>query len=191
MTKILKTGTRIEINNFLWEQNGYRPRVFADISWDSEGYLLKFTAYEENPLATYTSHNTDVCKDSCVEFFAQFDPENEDRYFNFEVNPNGAMYCSFRKSRYEYTMIDPAVIDTFGIKTNIFPDRWEIEYKIPIDFIKKHIPTYRHEAGHIIRANFYKCGDDMPYPHYACWSRIDLDEPEFHCPQFFGQLMLE
>jgi len=190
MTKILKTGTRIEINNFLWEQNEYKPKVYADISWDESGYSLKFTAYEENALATQTKHNTPVHKDSCMEFFVQFDPENEERYFNFEANPNGAMYCAFGKSRHEYAHISPAVIDTFSIKTNIFQDRWELEYKIPVNFIKSHIPTYQHKEGHIIRANFYKCGDDMPSPHYACWSKIDLMAPDFHCPQFFGQLML-
>lgn len=190
MTKILQSGTRIEINNFFWENNGYRPKVYADISWDKEGYNLKFAAYESNPLATQTQHNTAVHKDSCMEFFVRFDPENEERYFNFETNPNGAMYCAFGKSRHEYMLISPDVIDKFSIKTSIFPERWELTYKIPVSLIKEYIPTYHHEAGRVIEANFYKCGDDMEFPHYACWNMIDLKEPDFHCPQFFGQMIL-
>ena len=74
--------------------------------------------------------------------------------------------------------------------TSIFSDRWELSYKIPVGFIKEHIPTYRHEAGHIIEANFYKCGDDMDFPHYVCWNMITLKEPDFHCPKFFGKMVL-
>jgi hypothetical protein len=40
-------------------------------------------------------------------------------------------------------------------------------------------------------ANFYKCGDETPEPHFLSWNPIDLPKPNFHVPQFFGQLELE
>ena len=44
--------------------------------------------------------------------------------------------------------------------------------------------------GGVLYANFYKCGDDTPQPHFISWSPIDLPKPDFHAPQFFGVLEL-
>ncbi|WP_262895053.1 carbohydrate-binding family 9-like protein, partial [Parabacteroides distasonis] len=27
-------------------------------------------------------------------------------------------------------------------------------------------------------------------PHFVSWSPIDLPEPNFHCPEFFGEIYL-
>jgi hypothetical protein len=35
-------------------------------------------------------------------------------------------------------------------------------------------------------ANFYKCGNKTVHKHYLSWSPIDLGEPNFHCPEYFG-----
>ena len=42
-----------------------------------------------------------------------------------------------------------------------------------------------------IRANFYKCGDKTAHPHYLSWSPIDTPKPDFHRPEFFGELILK
>jgi hypothetical protein len=39
-----------------------------------------------------------------------------------------------------------------------------------------------------IRANFYKCGDSTAVPHYLSWSHIATETPDFHRPEFFGEL---
>ena len=39
----------------------------------------------------------------------------------------------------------------------------------------------------VCRMNFYKCGDELPVPHYLTWNTISSDEPNFHLPQFFGE----
>ena len=44
---------------------------------------------------------------------------------------------------------------------------------------------------HSIRANFYKCGDKTAHPHYLSWSPIDTPKPDFHRPDFFGELLLD
>ena len=38
--------------------------------------------------------------------------------------------------------------------------------------------------------NFYKCGDATLLPHYLSWSQIDTEQPDFHRPEFFGELLL-
>ena len=41
-----------------------------------------------------------------------------------------------------------------------------------------------------LRCNFYKCGDKCDRPHFLSWSPIDKPEPNFHCPEFFGEVIL-
>lgn len=33
--------------------------------------------------------------------------------------------------------------------------------------------------------NFYKCGDELPQPHFISWSPIGHPTPNFHLPAFF------
>jgi hypothetical protein len=42
-----------------------------------------------------------------------------------------------------------------------------------------------------IKANFYKCGDELQTPHFLSWNPIEIDQPDFHRPDFFGTLEFE
>lgn len=46
----------------------------------------------------------------------------------------------------------------------------------------------RHAVA--LRGNFYKCGDLTAEPHYLSWSPIAFERPNFHLPEFFGELLL-
>ena len=48
--------------------------------------------------------------------------------------------------------------------------------------------NYTNETRDEIIANFYKCGDKLQTPHFLSWNPIDLEKPNFHCPEFFGML---
>ena len=64
---------------------------------------------------------------------------------------------------------------------------WEVEEKIPLDLIfRGKKPVFPQK----LRANFYKCADKTKRPHYLSWQPIDLLKPDFHCPQFFGEITL-
>ena len=45
--------------------------------------------------------------------------------------------------------------------------------------------------GKRMTANFYKCGDELPTPHFISWAPIEWKEPSFHRPEFFGELVFE
>ncbi|WP_350005689.1 carbohydrate-binding family 9-like protein, partial [Phocaeicola dorei] len=45
--------------------------------------------------------------------------------------------------------------------------------------------------GMVVRANFYKCGDELQKPHFLSWSPIKIEKPDFHRPDFFGLLEFE
>ena len=192
MNTIKKTPSTFEIKNFPWKDKYQAtPKTFITLSYDDEGINVHFVSYETALRATETEHNTSVHKDSCMEIFMQYAADTDDRYINIEMNPNGAAYSAVSSGRESSQRIDPSDIDTLNIKTEIFKDRWEIKLKIKAEYIKKYIPSYKHESGVHMRGNFYKCGDDTDHPHFGCFNNIEWAYPDFHRPEFFADFVLE
>lgn len=190
MHYIEKAGTTFEIKNYLWNNNEYRPETFVTVGYDEGGYKVHFVSYETDLKCVETEHNTEIFKDSCMELFMQFAPETDENYINFEINPNGAVYCALTTNRETYQKVAPSIIDTLGVKTKIYDDRWEIDYYISKEYIQNLIPTYEHKEGIVIRGNFYKCGDKERYPHHGCFNKIEWEKPDFHRPEFFVEFKL-
>ena len=59
-----------------------------------------------------------------------------------------------------------------------------------IDKIKGLFGKADFSPGDVLRGNFYKCGDDAAFPHYGMWSPVLTGEPDFHRPEYFGELAL-
>ena len=66
---------------------------------------------------------------------------------------------------------------------------WEVALLIPYKVFFKHAITGLD--GMSIRANFYKCGDELQKPHFLSWNPIKIEKPDFHRPDFFGLLEFE
>lgn len=179
------------INNSLWGTDNYKPEVFAQIAYDESGFKIKFTVYEKNPKCDRKNHLDPVHLDSCIEWFVNFSPETNDSYFNFEINAAGAMDVGFRKNRHDCELLTPDEIGLFNIKTTILENRWTGEYKIPFSFISTKINGYKFEKGMKIKTNLYKCGEETEYEHYMSYFHIPLEKPDFHCPQYFKEMIVE
>ena len=173
-----------------WDTNGYKPEVVYELDMNEEGFVMHIIVPERNPRREQTEHLSFVHTDSCVEWFVNFMPEKCDRYFNFEVNANGIMNVAFRKDRYEKQLLTLEDIASLGIKPEIFEDHWEITYTVPFALIRKYIPEYQFEEGMIIKSNFYKCGDMTEYSHFGIWNPSPLEKPDFHRPEYFGEVVL-
>jgi hypothetical protein len=78
----------------------------------------------------------------------------------------------------------PSVVDP-EIKT---PLTWTVEYRIPFSILDKYFDVTHPTPGAQWKANFYKIADDTSHPHWLTWSIVDLPEPDFHQPKFFGTL---
>ncbi len=174
-----------------WDINGYKPKAKFQLSMNDDGFHMHIVVKECDPRRVATEHLSLVHLDSCVEWFVNFLPETCDRYFNFEVNANGAMNVAFRKDRYDYQVLTPEDIASMDIKAEVHTDTWEVSYTVPFSLISKYIPGYHFEEGMTIRANFYKCGDNMIFPHYGMWNEVVVDKPDFHRPEFFGEIVLQ
>ena len=192
MNVIKKSGSKFELLYFPWaKEYPSRPKTEATISWDESCFKVHFVSYETNLRAVEREHNAPVCNDSCMELFFQFAPETDLRYLNLEINPNRAVYAAVRYNRQNSQKLTPSDIEELTVESAVYSDRWELFITIPVDFIQKHLPTYKHGVGAILRGNLYKCGDLTDHPHYGCFANVPLEKPDFHRPEFFAEFILQ
>ena len=174
----------LPLNSILWEED-CGVRASAQICYDDAALYLHLAAKEKAIRAEYTATLSPVHEDSCLEFF--FMPDGDERYMNFEVNPNGCLHIGFgydRKDRFVIHRRDAESL--FRIRTAKTKDGWEVYYQIPLRFLRIVYPDYCF--GGVLRANFYKCGDKTPHPHYLSWHPVTSAAPDFHRPCDFGEL---
>ena len=172
----------LEVSKILWLPD-CGIRAFGRFCYNAESLHIRLRAVEENIRAEYTAPLSRVCEDSCLEFF--FMPEGEDRYFNFEINPNGCPYIGFGRSREDRVVLyRQDAKQLFGIHTQKTPDGWEAAYRVPLSFLRLFWPDFSFTGS--LRANVYKCGEQTAREHYLSWNPVSSETPDFHRPADFG-----
>jgi len=188
----LNSSERQSINNLLWSNDGYKPAVSFAMVYTEDSILLKYFVTEKYVKADYLQINDPVYKDSCVEFFIAFgDDEN---YYNLEFNRIGTALIGYGSGKNDREILSESIISKIKSQHAITasPDdkgntEWELTLRIPFTlFIHNAISAL---AGLSCRANFFKCGDDLPAPHFLSWNAVDYPQPNFHLPLFFGTIM--
>lgn len=185
-----------ELNNLVphkisyapWALFPYKPDCEFSIAHNGDCIFLKYFVSEDYILARYMQPNDPVYRDSCVEFFIAF--AGDDHYYNLEFNSTGTCllgYC-LDNNNIELAAID--VIKEIKHSTLMYNSEgkvnWELTLVIPVKVFFRHaLQSLNLERS---RANFYKCGDDLPVPHYLAWNNIKSAKPNFHLPEFFGEI---
>lgn len=179
------------IDDFPWGRPEIYPKAFASLNFTSDAIEVRLCAKEKFIRATIKEDNGPVYKDSCLEFFFCPMPDTSEAYFNFEINPLGTLYVGFSPdgTRKSSSAIDySAFKKEINVKTFKDEDCWEAVYRVPYSLIKFFMPEFSLKEKGYIKGNFYKCGDDTKYPHYAVWSHIDSNDviyPDFHITKYF------
>ena len=123
-----------------------------------------------------------------MEFF--FCPAaGDDRYFNFEWNPNAQLYLGFGPNRCDSVRL--LVQDEqaqFAPRPARTADGWELTFRVPVSFVRRFVPDFALTPGTALRANCFKCGELTPQPHYYSWNPVTSETPDFHRPCDFGQM---
>src|ERR1035437_10139655 len=184
----------IEILNWVKEYP-YRPITQFNIARSKDSIFIKFSVRGSMLRAIYSNDMDPVHEDSCVEFFCM--PVGSDKYTNFEVNCIGTCSASKRKNRTNevvpFTNDELNSIIRFpSIGRRAFNEmegmfEWELTVKIP--FVLMGIDP--NNLPEKMMGNFYKCADGTDSPHYVSWSPIKTEKPNFHCPEFFGELIFK
>jgi len=180
-----------------WPAYPYKPDVRFRIAWSREEIYIQYIVKEKFIRAHFTEDSgAQPYKDSCVEFFMI--PGNDSIYYNLEINCIGVCTFAGGAARTERTRFGTDVTsqirrsstlgkEGFGIKTGDF--EWKITIAIPLSIYS--LSEIDPLTGRTVRANFYKCGDELPEAHYLSWNPIGLEKPNFHTPAFFGELYFE
>jgi len=172
----------------------YAPKAKFRLAYDQQAIVIQYKIEEEVIKAHYYMHNDNIWEDSCVEFFISFD--NRKHYYNFEFNPIGAGLIGYgtsikaERSRLTRQQIDQVEVFTC-IERNNLGTQWSLIQYIPYSAFSYSQVTYAFLKENPIFANFYKCGDHLPKPHFLSWNKINHPTPNFHLPEFFGELFFE
>ena len=173
-----------------------KPEVSFKIAHNGEYLFLRFFVEEKEILAKVTEDNGPVWTDSCVEFFMLIG--DKPYYYNTEVTCIGTALLGYRKDRDSAVHADQAIMKQIKRYPSLGTDpinkeqgnfEWNIIVAIPVSaYWNSGLKTFK---GMKAKGNFYKCGDDLTVPHYLSWNPISTENPNFHVPQFFGEMQFE
>ena len=178
------------IDSVNWETYPYCPEVSFRIAHNGEAIFLNYKVNESDIKAVCDRDNGKVWEDSCVEFFISF---TESSYYNIECNCIGKLLIGKGADKRGRTPLPDALLRQV--------DRWSSLGALPLEnrsgdweislIIPKAIfyPEITHSLDKVIaKGNFYKCGDNLRTPHFLSWNPIQNETPNFHLPEFFGEL---
>ncbi len=183
------------VSTINWPEYSYKPIVNFRIAHTEDSIVLKFYIEEEAVRAVVTNINGPVHTDSCVEFFISFDRKN---YYNFEFNCIGTPHVAWGEGRNNRTKLGESTIRKISVESSLgqtaFETRtggfkWELTVVIPVECFAYN-PGLKL-SGLKATANFYKCGDDLPLPHFVTWNPVGTAQPDYHRPEFFAAIEFE
>ena len=196
LQEIFATLTANGITNCNWpEEYPYIPEASFKIFHDGTNIYLQFEVTEKDIHSKITEDFGEVWTDPCVEMFIAPD---SDTYYNFECTCIGKMLvaCHATGKETERMPLDTLAtikriptlgIDNFDLREG--ENSWSIIEIIPAATLFNH--KIESWDGKTMRANFYKCGDNLPTPHFLSWNKIDYPRPNFHLPEYFGEIQFE
>ena len=193
----LESAPPFRITHLLWGTQSI-PETYGYIGLiPGDGFYLKMVCMEADPLRTYTEDQSPVCMDSTVEAFFNFTPENGGEpdspapvYVNFEINSNGALLAESGTGRRGRTPLPENEMKKIRRRAQIEEDRWSISLYIPLTVLESIYGPLSLEKGSRFTCNFYKICETAGKEHYASWSPVLTEEPDFHCPEYFGTAKL-
>lgn len=162
------------------------PASEAKAVWTEEALLVRLESFAAPTRAENTAPDSPVWEDNCLEFF--FAAAGTD-YLNLEANANGALRASIGPDRHARRLLRELDVPLPLVAASCGADGWSVSFTIPAALLETLLGVTPH-SGLRLRGNFYACGDRTPAPYYAAWNPVETPAPDFHRPEFFGELLL-
>jgi hypothetical protein len=148
--------------------------------------VVRFDCRDAGTVATLRGRDEALwTEDVCEIFLSPVDPPSV--YFEFEVNPLGALFDARIESpdgRRETMRPDVSWnLRGFSGRTRVRPGRWSSVVTIPL------APLAPAGTPRTWRANFFRI-DRGARDEFSAWSPTLADPPDFHVPGRFGFLEL-
>lgn len=186
----------LSINNFKGDIPGFLPKAQAKMMYDDTYIYVIFRVEDRFVRCLTTEYNGPVWEDACVEFF--FSPtKTANDYFNLEINSGGTPLMHYNDSNKKSFPLSSEILKSIEIAHSlpevIDPEieehiTWTLEYKLPLEILKKYSGVDHPKKGTVWQGNFYKIAENNSNPHYITWAPIGGKVPNFHQPEFFGIL---
>jgi hypothetical protein len=180
-----------------WKEFPYKPETEFRMAYSKNELYLQFKVHEKYIKAKCKPGDNSCFPsyDSCVEFF--FSPGSDSTYYNFEFSCIGYCLIQYGKPGKDRKRISSEITDLVRTESSLgsetFDTRegdfhWCLTVAIPFSVIKMQNPPIE---GQKWKANFYKCGDNLPEKAYLSWNPVNTPNPNFHSPQHFGTIKFE
>ena len=188
----------------------YAPKMEVALAHTGDSLLLHYRVEEDCIRAAAEADGGRVWEDSCCEIFLQPSSPNTQHptpYFNIECNCAGTLLIGKGEDRHDR---QPATAKTLQsanrwsslMKTAVSGENgrytiplkngkftWHMALVVPATALfDSGITDF---SGQTLRGNIYKCGDCLTTPHFLSLFPIETAQPDFHRPEFFGELTFE
>ena len=186
----LEKFAKLDVDQVCWPADyPYKPEVKVALAHTADRLLIRFDVCEQNVKAVTTLDNGPVWEDSCAEFFVKV--PGSAFYFNFETNCIGTGLAAKRVSKTDCVHFTPGQMARVLRRSSlphepvdIKDGAWSLELEVPFDLIDCE------GCPEKLLVNFYKCGDNTAVPHFVSWNLVGSETPNFHLPEYFGELRL-
>ena len=188
-----KFGAKDAVNEAPWKGFPYKPDCFFTIARSSAYLAVEFRVRGLDLRSMELEDCGRSWEDSCCEFFIAH--PSDGTYYNFELTCAGSLLCAKRVDRNNFTHFGADALKRVKRHCSLSREArdiaggihsWSVAMLIPFDLIGldgKALPAS-------LRGNFYKCGDLTATPHYVSWSPVGTPSPDFHRPEYFGELII-
>ena len=188
----------------------YAPKMEVALAHTGDSLLLHYRVDENCIRAAAEAEGGRVWEDSCCEIFLQPSSpitHHPTPYFNIECNCAGTLLIGKGEDRHDRQPATAATLQlanrwsslmktavsgengryTIPLKDGKFT--WHMALVVPATALfDSGITDF---SGQTLRGNIYKCGDCLTTPHFLSLFPIDTPQPDFHRPEFFGELTFE
>jgi hypothetical protein len=185
---------------------GAKPRLktAVRVGFRDGSLLVRFDGRDDGTVATLRGRDAPLWKEDVYEvFLSPIDPPTV--YFEFEINPLGALFDARVTSPglARRTMDADVSWNLPGLRgrTRVRADRWSATLKIPLAPIVAEVSALtaalsrgeREKASNSVRsawrANFFRV-DRGETDEFSAWSPTGKNPPDFHEAGSFGRLSL-
>lgn len=177
------------IDHLLWGTTQVK-KAYGRLGFiENEGLLLTMTCEEASPLRTFHEENTPVYLDSAMEAFFCFDKKSG-IYLNFEMNANGALLAMYGPKRIGRKTFPMELHHACMCQAEVKKDSWSLSLHIPLSLLTFVYGPLDLRKGSHFTCNFYKISETASIEHYASFSPILTDKPDFHRPEYFSEAVI-
>ena len=172
----------------------YRPVTYGRMGyWKNHGFLVEMVSEEKNPAGACTEPDGMVCRETAMEAFFQFFPQDEKEqfYLNFEANVLGTLHVKFGRQRKERQPLPKDLREACNCRCQILENCWKLKLLVPLEVIEYVYKKNEFHSGDSFKCNFYKISEVQEPVHFGSYTEIKSEKPDFHLPEYFAEAVIE